>query len=179
MLIRLLGCALLLGIGRPAVLAGQTAHDHVTMGTAALQAHDLRTGVAHYEAALATDSTDYEANWRAAMALLDLGQQIPDSVPSAERDSLYARAERLARRAVATDSTGADGQGIGGAADQLGPAGRLRERRPAGVLPADLQPTAHGLDAEQRVHAAQATTGPGSGRRRSFPSRIPPRRRGP
>jgi tetratricopeptide (TPR) repeat protein len=108
-LIRLLGCALLLGIGRPAVLAGQTAHDHVTMGTAALQAHDLRTGVAHYEAALAIDSTDYEANWRAAMALLDLGQQIPDSVPSAERDSLYARAERLARRAVATDSTGADG----------------------------------------------------------------------
>jgi len=73
-----------------------------------LQAHDLRTGVAHYEAALATDSTDYEANWRAAMALLDLGQQIPDSLPSAERDSLYARAERLARRAVATDSTGAD-----------------------------------------------------------------------
>ena len=109
MLIRLLVCALLLGIGRPAALAGQTAHDHVTMGTAALQAHDLRTGVAHYEAALATDSTDYEANWRAAMALLDLGQQIPDSLPSAERDSLYARAERLARRAVATDSTGADG----------------------------------------------------------------------
>jgi len=79
------------------------------MGTAALQAHDLRTGLAHYEAALTIDSTDYEANWRAAMALLDLGQQIPDSVPSAERDSLYARAERLARRAVATDSTGADG----------------------------------------------------------------------
>ena len=83
MVIRLLWCALLLGIGRPGALAGQTAHDHVTMGTAALQSHDLRTGVAHYEAALAIDSTDYEANWRAAMALLDLGQQIPDSVPCA------------------------------------------------------------------------------------------------
>ncbi|HET7423927.1 MAG TPA: tetratricopeptide repeat protein [Gemmatimonadales bacterium] len=109
MVIRLLGCALLLGLGLPAGLAGQTAHDHVAMGTAALQAHDLRTSLAHYQAALAIDSTDYEANWRAAMALLDLGQQIPDREPSAERDSLYARAERLARRAVATDSTGADG----------------------------------------------------------------------
>jgi tetratricopeptide (TPR) repeat protein len=79
------------------------------MGTAALQAHDLRTGLAHYEAALAADSMDYEANWRAAMALLDRGQQIPDSVKSPERDSLYARAERLARRAVRADSTGADG----------------------------------------------------------------------
>ncbi len=109
MVIRLLGYALLLGLGLPAGLVGQTAHDHVSMGTAALQAHDLRTGLAHYQAALAIDSTDYEANWRAAMALLDLGQQIPDSVPSAERDSLYTQAERLARRAVATDSTGADG----------------------------------------------------------------------
>ena len=109
MVIRLLGCALLLGLGLPAGLVGQTAHDHVSMGTAALQAHDLRTGLAHYEAALAIDSADYEANWRAAMALLDLGQQIPDSVPSAERDSLYARAERLARRAVTADSAGADG----------------------------------------------------------------------
>ncbi len=109
MVIRLLGYALLLGLGLPTGLVGQTAHDHVSMGTAALQAHDLRTGLAHYQAALAIDSTDYEANWRAAMALLDLGQQIPDSVPSAERDSLYTQAERLARRAVATDSTGADG----------------------------------------------------------------------
>jgi tetratricopeptide (TPR) repeat protein len=96
-------------MGWPTGLAAQSAHDHVAMGTAALQAHDLRTGLAHYEAALAADSMDYEANWRAAMALLDRGQQIPDSVKSPERDSLYARAERLARRAVRADSTGADG----------------------------------------------------------------------
>ena len=98
MVIRLLGCVLLLEMG-PAVLAAQSALDHVAMGTAALQAHDLRTGLAHYEAALAADSTSYEANWRAAMAVLDLGQEIPDSVKSPERDSLYARAEILARRA--------------------------------------------------------------------------------
>ena len=50
------------------------------MGTAAIEAHDLRTGLAHYEAALALDSTDYAANWRAAMALLDEGELIPDSL---------------------------------------------------------------------------------------------------
>jgi tetratricopeptide (TPR) repeat protein len=112
MVIRVPGWALwllLLVIGRPARLAGQSVHDHVAMGTAALQAHDLGTALAHYEAALAADSTDYEANWRAAMALLDRGQQIPDNGKSPERDSLYARAERLARRAVRADSTGADG----------------------------------------------------------------------
>ena len=107
--IRLLACALLLGAGLPTLLPAQTPRDHVAMGTAALQAHDLRTGLAHYEAGLEADSSDYEANWRAAMALLDLGQEIPDSVKSPERDSLYARAERLARRAIQADSNGADG----------------------------------------------------------------------
>ena len=43
------------------------------------------------------------------MVLLDLGEQIPDSVKSPERDSLYARAEVLARRAVAADSNRAEG----------------------------------------------------------------------
>jgi tetratricopeptide (TPR) repeat protein len=89
--------------------AGQSVHDHVSLGNTAMQVHDLRTALAHYQAALALDSTDYEANWRASIALLDEGEQIPDSVKSPERDSLYARAERLARRAVAADSMGADG----------------------------------------------------------------------
>jgi tetratricopeptide (TPR) repeat protein len=93
----------------PAPLLAQSAADHVAMGTAAVQAHDLRTGLAHYEAALALDSTSYEANWRAAIVLIDLGEAIPDSIKSPERDSLYARAESYARRAVAADSTGADG----------------------------------------------------------------------
>ncbi len=51
MVIRVPGWALwllLLVIGRPARLAGQSVHDHVAMGTAALQAHDLGTALAHY-----------------------------------------------------------------------------------------------------------------------------------
>ncbi|HWB42685.1 MAG TPA: hypothetical protein VG500_15595 [Gemmatimonadales bacterium] len=92
-----------------ALTALQSPADHTAMGVAAIQAHDLRTGLAHLEAALAIDSTDYEANWRAAFALLDEGEQIPDSVKTPERDSLFARAEGLARRALAADSMGPEG----------------------------------------------------------------------
>ena len=101
------------------------------MGITALEAHDLRTGLAHYDAALALDSTGYEANWRAAMALLDLTEQIPESVRSAERDSLLARAEALARRAVAADSTRAEGHfalaaAVGRASLTMGKKERIR-----------------------------------------------------
>ena len=111
--------------------AAQDAGDHVAMGISALQAHDLRTGLAHFNAGLAADSTSYDANWRAAMALLDLGEQIPDSVQSPERDSLYARAETLARRAVAADSTRAEGHfalaaAVGRASLTMGKKERIR-----------------------------------------------------
>lgn len=109
MLKLVLACVVMLGaaVARPA--GGQGVADHVSMGVAAIQAHDLRTGLAHYEAGLALDSGSYEANWRSAVALLDLGEQIPESLKSPERDSLYARAERLARRAVEADPMRAEG----------------------------------------------------------------------
>jgi tetratricopeptide (TPR) repeat protein len=111
--------------------AGQTAADHVRMGEAALHAHDLRTGLAHYGAALELDPNGYEANWRAAMALLDLGERIPDDVKSPERDSLYARAESLARRAVTADSGRAEGHfalaaAVGRASLTMGKKARIR-----------------------------------------------------
>src|SRR5882724_1529238 len=117
-----------------APLAAQSVHDHVGLGTAAMQVHDLPTAIAHYDAALALDSADYEANWRAAIALLDQGEQIPDSVKSPQRDSLYARAERLARRAVAADSMGADGHfalaaAVGSASLTMGKKERIRRAR--------------------------------------------------
>jgi tetratricopeptide (TPR) repeat protein len=99
----------LLGLLAFTRVSAQGAADHVAMGAEARHAGDLRTALAHYEAALDLDSTDYEANWRAALVLLDMGEQIPDSVKSPERDSLYARAEVLARRAVAADSSDAEG----------------------------------------------------------------------
>jgi tetratricopeptide (TPR) repeat protein len=133
MLARTLGAGLL-WIVLPARLAGQSVADHVVMGTAAIDAHDLRTGLAHFEAALAMDSTDYAANWRAAIALLDQGEQIPDSIESAERDSLFARAEVLARRSVAADSMGPEGHfavaaTVGRASLSMGKKERIRRAK--------------------------------------------------
>jgi tetratricopeptide (TPR) repeat protein len=95
--------------GRP--LAGQAAPDSVgdiAAGRAAFEARDPKTALRDFEHALATDSTSSEANWRAALALITLGLTTPDSVKSPERDSLYARAERYARRAVQADSLDAN-----------------------------------------------------------------------
>jgi tetratricopeptide (TPR) repeat protein len=119
---------------RPDALVAQQAVDHVGLGVAAVEAHDLRTGLAHLEAALAVDSTNYQANWRAAIALLDLGDQIPDSVRSPKRDLLYARAESLARRAVAADSGAAEGHfalaaAVGKAALHMGKKERIRRAK--------------------------------------------------
>jgi len=126
-----LAASLLLFAGH---LDAQSVRDHVALGTAAMQVHDLPTALAHYQAALALDSLDYEANWRASIALLDQGELIPDSVRSPRRDSLYAEAERLAHRAVAADSMGADGHfalaaAVGRASLSMGKKERIRRAR--------------------------------------------------
>jgi len=53
-----------------------------------------------WEAVMATDSLNAEANWRAAIALVDIGKQTPDKEKNRARDSLYLVAEMYARRAV-------------------------------------------------------------------------------
>jgi tetratricopeptide (TPR) repeat protein len=90
-------------------LVAQLAADHVTLGIAATEGRDLRTALQHFQAALDLDSMNYEANWRAALTLGLMGDPYPMSAKSPERDSLYARAERYARRAVAANPAGADG----------------------------------------------------------------------
>lgn len=89
-------------------LRAQTLFDLLAQGRTVAAAHP-EEAARYFERALAIDSTSYEANWRGAVALVEWGQETPDSVKSAERDSLYRRAEQLARRAVAFDSTRADG----------------------------------------------------------------------
>lgn len=104
-----LAVTLLAALGAAPDLAAQSTEDHIRLAIEAQLARDPHTALSHLEAALALDSTSYEANWRAAENLLDIGKQTPDSVHSAERDSIYARAERLARRASELDPGGADG----------------------------------------------------------------------
>jgi tetratricopeptide (TPR) repeat protein len=79
----------------------------------------------------AVDAASYEANWRAAGALIDIGKRTPDGVPSAARDSAYAEAEACARRAVALNPEGAAGhfmlaQAIGRASLSKGTRERIR-----------------------------------------------------
>ena len=92
--------------------APETVDQAIALGIVGNEARDPETAFRYFEAAIALSPTDYEANWRAAQALVDMGKQTPDSVKSPHRDSLYARAEALARVAVATDPDGTDGHYI-------------------------------------------------------------------
>jgi tetratricopeptide (TPR) repeat protein len=114
-----------------APLAAQEPADHVAMGVAANEARDPATALQHFQAALRQDSMSYEANWRGALILLDLGEQIPDTGKSRGRDSLYSLAERYARRAVASDSLAPDGHfalaaAVGRVSLTLGQEARIR-----------------------------------------------------
>ncbi|HEY8196685.1 MAG TPA: hypothetical protein VIG04_06890 [Gemmatimonadales bacterium] len=136
MLKRLWNIALVLGALASATTAlkAQDAVDHVAMGVAANEAHDLKTALRHFQAALEQDTSSYEANWRGALTLLDLGEQTPDSSKNSQRDSLYSLAERYATRAVAANPEGADGHfalaaAIGRASLDLGTEARIRQAK--------------------------------------------------
>lgn len=128
--------------------AAQSVQDHVHLGVQATDQRDLPAALQHFEAALALDSTDYEANWRGSDALVDIGKQTPDSIRSPERDAMYGKAEVWARRAVAKDPNGADGhfalaQAIGRASLTLGKKERVKrakEIRDEALKAIDLDP---------------------------------------
>jgi len=126
---RLAGLCLVAFIANP--LNAQQATDHVALGIAATEARDLRTALLHFDAALQQDSLNYEANWRAALTLGLMGDPFPMRRKSAERDSLYDRAERYAQRAVLANPAGADGHfalaaSLGRAALRMGPEEKVR-----------------------------------------------------
>jgi tetratricopeptide (TPR) repeat protein len=92
-------------------LAAQTAAGHVALGDSAQPMLHPDVGLRHYQAALALDSTSYEANWKAARAIADVAKQIAGDADSLKRrrDSLYSVGRGYAERAVRADSLGADG----------------------------------------------------------------------
>ncbi len=92
-----------------AAAPADSAPDPLAAGIEAFEARDPGRALALFREALAHDSLSYEANWRAALTLITLGQETPDAKPSPARDSLYAEAERRARTAVRADTMGADG----------------------------------------------------------------------
>jgi tetratricopeptide (TPR) repeat protein len=98
------------GLARP--LPAQSAEEHVRLGIEAQLARDPAAALTHLQAALAEEPRSYEANWRTAEVLVDIGKQTPDSVKSPARDSLYARAEDYGRMATEINPDGADGHYI-------------------------------------------------------------------
>src|SRR5919106_2404460 len=74
------------------------SNDLVTRGDSAYAAHRPGDAITHYEAAVAADSSEYEALWKASRSLADLAEYESDKNKRAE---MYRRAERLARQAVA------------------------------------------------------------------------------
>jgi tetratricopeptide (TPR) repeat protein len=130
---RAIGCVLGLLLGAvPA--AAQSAVDHVANGRALADAREPAAALREFQAALRRDTMQYEANWRAAIAAVDVGKQTPDSAKSRARDSLYALAETYAKRAVAANMMGPDGHfalaaAIGRASLTLGNKERVKRAR--------------------------------------------------
>ncbi len=111
-------------------LAAQDVATHLAAADAARCRRDPQAALMHLREALAIDSLNYQANWRAARELTDMGKMTPDN-QRAHRDSLYAEAQALAERAVRVDPNGADGHymvavAVGRVALTRGPRERVR-----------------------------------------------------
>jgi tetratricopeptide (TPR) repeat protein len=92
-----------------APLAAQTVAEHVAMGDSAEPFLHPDVALRHYREALALDSLDFAANWKAARALADVAKQLTGDDTKAQRDSLYSVGRVYAERALRIDSTRAEG----------------------------------------------------------------------
>jgi tetratricopeptide (TPR) repeat protein len=81
------------------------AGDHIARGDEAYTALKPVDALAHYEAAVAEDSTGYEALWKASRSLADLAEYEADK---GKRTDMYRRAEQFAQRAVAVNAGDAE-----------------------------------------------------------------------
>jgi tetratricopeptide (TPR) repeat protein len=104
----------LVGMAGPALLAGQarpTVAEHLTLGDSAHAALAPQQALGHYRAALALDSLNYAALWKAGRELVDIAKQITGKDDSSKhlRDSLYTEARACGEAAVRVNPSGADG----------------------------------------------------------------------
>ncbi|MEO8479285.1 MAG: tetratricopeptide repeat protein [Gemmatimonadota bacterium] len=118
---------LVLSVGYLAASPPLVAQAALERGVAAMAQYDWPAARQQLTAAVATAPDSYEANWRLAEVLIDIGKATPDDVADAGRDSLYAAAERYARRAVATNPEGANGHFV--LANALGRVSLTRGKR--------------------------------------------------
>ncbi|HYK81688.1 MAG TPA: tetratricopeptide repeat protein [Gemmatimonadales bacterium] len=106
--------ALGLALVDPRAAAGQ-AHlsvtDQIALGDSAHAALAPEQALRHYRAAIALDSTNYQARWKAGRELVDIAKQIQGTDDSSKhlRDSLYTEAREYGEAAERLNPKGADG----------------------------------------------------------------------
>lgn len=107
MRLTILGLALL--AIRP--LAGQTITREIATGDSLESALEPADALRHYQAALALDSTAFEALWKASRSMINIAKQIDDHADTLRRrrDSLYLAARVLAERAATVSPDRAEG----------------------------------------------------------------------
>jgi len=106
----------------------QTASDHIALGDRAYTAMDAPAALDHYEQAVTADPQRYDALWKASRSAVDAGSYGTDAT---RRNALFARAEQYARRAIALNSTHAEGhfslaRALGKTALTQSPRGRVK-----------------------------------------------------
>jgi tetratricopeptide (TPR) repeat protein len=111
----------------PAALSAQTA-ERLAQGDEAYVALRPVDALAHYEAAVAQDSSSYDALWKSSRSLADLAEYEPHEE---KRADMYRRAEALARRAVTVNPDDAEAyfhlaRALGRVALSLGPKDRVK-----------------------------------------------------
>ena len=127
MLVRYLavGAAMLLA---SRVALAQSASDHVAVGDRFHTEMQPAEALAHYKEALAADSTNYEALWKASRESVDLGEFEADK---AKQKEYFDQGVDYARRAIATRPDDAEGhfslaRALGRAALSVGKKQRVR-----------------------------------------------------
>jgi len=86
--------------------AGSELSIQLAKGDSLFDIFDNKGALEAYLAALTIDSTNYEANWKASRAYLDVGEVIEDDD---ERADYYQKGTLCAKRAVRIDSLGSKG----------------------------------------------------------------------
>lgn len=107
---------------------GQTSSGHVALGDRDYRALQAQLAYDHYQKAIAADSGNYDAFWKASRSAIDIGSYIKDA-PS--RAALYASGEQYARTAIHLRGQDAEGhfalaRALGKTALTQSPRGRVK-----------------------------------------------------
>lgn len=106
----------------------QSGSERIALGDKAYAVLDANAALAHYEAAAAADPQNYAAQWKSSRSVMDISSLERNSV---RRDSLYAAAEKYARRAIHISPNQAEGhfslaRALGKTALSQSPKGRIK-----------------------------------------------------